>query len=115
MADLPAECEKIYFKDEDTLEILDVKYKIMIELGLSESEVNFSLGNFDVNLAFMDKDNRQITQSRVAALKYKSDVAKNVDDYVRAVPEALNLFASREDYIKLQFIQSFVSNVKFSN
>jgi len=85
-------------------------YNVLIELNVPDSQHNYNLGNFMINLAFKNALNETVAySSRPCIVKYKSFVQKNIETIVKTVPLFFDV-AQESQTIHLPLFESFMED-----
>jgi len=85
-------------------------YNVLIELNVPDSQHNYDLGNFMINLSFKNALNETVAySSRPCIVKYKSFVQKNIETIVKTVPLFFDV-AQESQTIHLPLFESFMED-----
>jgi len=89
-------------------------YNVLMELNVPDSQHNYDLGNFMINLTFKNALNETVGySSRPCIVKYKSFVQKNIETIVKTVPLFFDV-AQESQTIYLPLIESYVEDEEVS-
>jgi len=89
-------------------------YNVLIELNVPDSQHNYDLGNFMINLTFKNALNETVGySSRPCIVKYKSFVQKNIETFVKTVPLFFDV-AQESQTIYLPLIESYMEDDEVS-
>ncbi|ORX87499.1 hypothetical protein BCR32DRAFT_215288 [Anaeromyces robustus] len=89
-------------------------YNVLIELNVPDSQHNYDLGNFMINLKFKNALNETVAySSRPCIVKYKSFVQKNIETIVKTVPLFFDV-AQESQTIYLPLIESYIEDEEVS-
>ncbi|OUM56736.1 hypothetical protein PIROE2DRAFT_21587 [Piromyces sp. E2] len=85
-------------------------YNVLMELNVPDSQHNYDLGNFMINLTFKNALNETVGySSRPCIVKYKSFVQKNIETIVKTVPLFFDV-AQESQTIYLPLIESYMED-----
>jgi len=85
-------------------------YNVLIELNVPDSQHNYDLGNFMINISFKNAMNETVAySSRPCIVKYKSFVQKNIETIVKTVPLFFDV-AQESQTIHLPLFESFMED-----
>jgi len=89
-------------------------YNVLMELNVPDSQHNYDLGNFMINLTFKNALNETVGySSRPCIVKYKSFVQKNIESIVKTVPLFFDV-AQESQTIYLPLIESYIEDEEVS-